>query len=282
VDVAYVISAYKLPSQAARLIHRLVSPKASFVVHVDRKAPAEVHRTLARAVDGVERLTFLPPHRCHWGGFGHVRVTLKAIDHLLREDVPFEYVVLLTAQDYPLRSAAAIESTLAHAGGASYMSSWPLPHAGWSGRGGLDRFERRHVVGPRRVHLTLGRQAVPEGLVVRGGSPYWCLARPAVEEVADLVRRRPDVVRFFEHVYIPDELFFQTALATSPQAASIVDDNLRYVDWTSTPAPKILTVDDLPRLLASDALFARKFDETVDRAVLDRLDEHATALAAHR
>jgi hypothetical protein len=36
-----------------------------------------------------------------------------------------------------------------------------------------------------------------------------------------------------------------------------------------------LTLADLPSLLASEKLFARKFDETVDADVLDALDAQA-------
>jgi hypothetical protein len=93
------------------------------------------------------------------------------------------------------------------------------------------------------------------------------------------MRARPEIVRYFEHAYLPDELFFQTLLGESAHAASIVDDNLRYVDWSTTPAPKILTMDDLPALLASEKLFARKFDETVDADVLDALDERLSRAA---
>lgn len=276
--VAYVISAYKLPEQLCRLVRRLAAPGASFAIHVDRKTPPQVHRRMLDGLAGIAGVRLLPRHRCEWGGFGHVRASLAGIADLLRRDVSFDYLILLTGQDYPLRPPAGIARFLAEAGGSSFMSSWPLPHAPWSGRGGLDRIERWHLVGPHRLHLSLPLpRRVPDGLVVRGGSPYWCLARPLVEHVHQVTESRPDVQRFFEHSYIPDEMFFQTVLAASPYADSIADDNLRYIDWTATPGPRILTRDDLPRLLASEKLFARKFDTSRDTGVLDRLDEHLDA-----
>jgi hypothetical protein len=44
------------------------------------------------------------------------------------------------------------------------------------------------------------------------------------------------------------------------------------MDWARSPAPAVLGVQDLPSLLASNALIARKFDPTVDSKVLDLLD----------
>ena len=79
-------------------------------------------------------------------------------------------------------------------------------------------------------------------------------------------------MRFFEHVFIPDELFFQTIVTNSPLADTVENDNLRYLDWSREPAPAVLTRDDLDAIGASGALFARKFDETVDAEILDLLD----------
>lgn len=273
-NIAYVISAYKLPGQVARLVRRLAAPGTSFVVHVDRNSPRHVAAAMEAGVRDLRDVRFLPRHRCYWGGFGHVRASLKGVEDLLARRVDFDYVVLLTGQDYPLRRADEIAAALEAAAGMSFMSSWPLPRPGWDGRDGLDRVERWHYVGPGGLHISVPRRRALD-IPVRGGSPYWCLARPAVEHVQATVRARPEIVRFFEHAYIPDELFFQTVLGASPYTASIVDDNLRYIDWSATPAPKILTMDDLPALLASGKLFARKFDETVDAEVLDALDAHA-------
>ena len=72
-----------------------------------------------------------------------------------------------------------------------------------------------------------------------------------------------DYVRFF-NVLIPDELFFQTLIMNSTLRDSVVNDNLRYLDWSREPAPAVLGVGDVDRMLGSDKLFARKFDETVD------------------
>jgi hypothetical protein len=274
VQVAYVISAYKLPQQLVRLVRRLDTPNSTFAIHVDRKTPDAIHRQMVQGLRDLQSVRFVERHTCHWGGFGHVRATLKGIDRLLRDGIAFDFVVLLSGQDYPLRTPRAIEEFLARAGGRSFMSHWPLPHEPWSGRGGLDRIERWHLVGPRHLHLSLAlRRRLPGGLVPFGGGPYWCLARPLVERVHEVVLTRPDLVRFFEHAFIPDELFFQTILLNSVLADSIAGRHLHYISWDAEPGPKILGVDDVETLLDSEKLFARKFDVAVDPHVLDLIDE---------
>jgi hypothetical protein len=79
---------------------------------------------------------------------------------------------------------------------------------------------------------------------------------------------------------VPDESFFQTILINSRLADRIVNDDLRYIDWSEGRAsPRILTSDDLDSLLASGDLFARKFDARVDERVLDMLDASIEARA---
>lgn len=277
--IGYVVSAYKLPAQLVRLVRRLRSDTSHFAVHVDAKTD---RRTFDEMVSGTRDLgcvDFVERHVCNWGGSGHVLATLKGIEQLYAREIPFDYVVLLTGQDYPLRPAREIERALAEAGGLSFMNFWPLPHEGWAGRGGLDRLEHAHLVFGRGLHLELPwpRRRLPDGLTPWGGGPYWCLSRAVVDDLRSYVKGHPEVVRFFERVWIADELFFQTIVLNSSHRDTLVNDNLRYIDWGRTPAPAILTCADVDKMLASGKLFARKFDETVDARVLDLLDERVGA-----
>jgi hypothetical protein len=220
-------------------------------------------------------VTWLPRHRSQWGGFGHVRATLKGIDHVVESGTPFDYAVLLTGQDYPLRPPAEISRFLGEANGHSYMRHVALPWEPWGRRGGLDRIEDWHVITYRRLHLALPlRRKLPGGLQPYGGSAYWCLERTLVHFVHGFLSENPDYVRFFEHVFVPDEIFFQTIIMNSELRDTVANDDLRYLDWSREPAPAVLTRGDLPALLEAPKLFARKFDETVDSEILDALDLH--------
>ena len=272
--IAYIVSAYKLPAQLERLLRQLDAPGATFAVHVDRKTSRATWDEMVSRCRDLD-VVWLSRHRSQWGGFGHVRATLKGIDHIVGNDIPFDYAVLLTGQDYPLRPPVEIASHLGATNGRSFMRHLPLPWAPWGARGGLDRIEDWHVITYRRLHLALPlRRKIPGGLDPYGGSAYWCLSRTLIHFVHGYLRQNPDYVRFFEHVFVPDELFFQTIIMNSQLRDTVDNDDLRYLDWTREPAPAVLTLADLPAILGSGQLFARKFDETVDSTVLDALDRH--------
>lgn len=278
--VAYVISAYKRPSQLVRLVRRLAMPGTTFVIHVDRKTQRPLYDEMVAGTEGLG-VTFVRRHVSHWGGWGHVRATLKGINQLYRDGSRFDYAVLLTGQDYPIRSPQAIAASLGGSNGRSFMNWWRLPHRPWGERGGLERIQDWHVATYGRRHLSLPlRRALPNGMSPYGGGAYWCFARPIVDYVHEFTSSNPDYVRFFRHVFIPDELFFQTLIMNSPLRDTVVNDNLRYIDWSREPRPAVLTVDDLEAMLDSGKLFARKFDVSVDAAVLDRLDQVADEFAS--
>ncbi|PIQ21587.1 MAG: hypothetical protein COW65_08230, partial [Cytophagales bacterium CG18_big_fil_WC_8_21_14_2_50_42_9] len=74
----------------------------------------------------------------------------------------------------------------------------------------------------------------------------------------------------FDFTHCADEIWLQTVIMNS--GLSIKNDYLRYVDWRGGGwSPKVLTVDDVPEILHSNCLFARKFDDKVDEAVITHI-----------
>jgi hypothetical protein len=269
--IAYVVTVHKNPPQVGRLLRRLATGNASFVLHVDRRAGNDVDAAIRREVAGLPA-EFVPRHRCFWGGFGFVRGALKGIEHLLARGTPFDHVVLLSGQDYPLRSAPALERFFTEAGDRSFMHVERLPTSFWR-QGGFTRIEQWHLVSYRALHLPVPwHRKVPGGLAPFGGEAWWALTRPVVEYVHSFVEHNPSFVRFFEHVLHPSELFFHTIVMNSPHADSVVPDHLRYIDWSEDPGPVILRTGDLEKMRASGKIFARKFDTEVDARVLDVID----------
>jgi hypothetical protein len=279
VRIAYVISAYRRPEQLVRLVHRLADDDVRFYVHVDSKTREPVFRSM---VDGLAELdvSFLPRHACHWGDFGHVRASLKGIAAIVESSFDPDYTVLLSGQDYPIKSNRAIREFLAERDGRSSFLHFPLPTPHWAG-GGLPRLRDWHLRW-RGIHLRLPlRRRLPLDLDPWGGSAYWIMSRRALAVVHAFVEEHPEYVRFFEHVDIPDETFFQIMLLNSSVASECDDIRLHYTEWGRTPAPAVLLTADYPQIAESPCLFARKFDPEIDSGILDLIDDHLLAGNVH-
>jgi hypothetical protein len=276
VRIAYVISAYRRPEHLARLVHRLAGEDVRFFVHVDSKTREPTYRKMVEGVAPLGTASFLPRHACHWGGFGHVQASLKGIAAIAASGFDPEYTILLSGQDYPIKSNRTIRQFLGSRGGRSSFLYFPLPTPHWTG-GGLARFRDWHLRW-RRLHVRVPlRRRLPLGMRPWGGSAYWIMSRAALALVHGFVNEHPEYVRFFEHVDVPDESFFQTILLNSRLASECDDIRLHYTEWGRLPAPAVLTRDDYPHLAESPCLFARKFDPEVDTDVLDLIDEHLLA-----
>ncbi|MBS1848530.1 MAG: hypothetical protein JST73_09665 [Actinobacteria bacterium] len=278
VRLAYVISAYRYPGQLVTLVDALDEPTTSIVISVDRATDDATFEAMWRPLVGRRNVHFLPRHSSPYRSFGHVRSTLRGIDHLLGSRIPFDHLSVITGQDLPIKSNDEIRRRLDEADGDGFIEYFSLPDDLWSG-GGMTRFSSMFLHTHRR-HLSIGRRRfaglIPPGLPFDvtpfGGSGYWTLPRDIVEYVAGFVRRNPAWVRYFRTTDMPDETFFHTIVLNSPFASRIRCDDLRHIDFTDpVEVPRIWRSDDYDALAASDDLFARKFDATVDSGIIERV-----------
>jgi len=119
-----------------------------------------------------------------------------------------------------------------------------------------------------------------ETLKCYGGSGWFTCNRKAAER---LLADNADNRALFAHYskrFIPDESLPHTILCNQPDL-KISKDSKRYIDWSQGGHhPKTLGMEDLPRILASGAHFARKFDLAKGVEVFDAID--ATVDAAGR
>jgi Core-2/I-Branching enzyme len=276
--IAYIVTAYKNPDQAVRLIRRLDADDVHFFVHVDKKTNESDSARIVAPLNGLPHVHFLARHRCDWGGFGHVKATIKGIDEIVRKGLEPDYVILLTGQDYPIATNGAIKEVLARSNGKSFLAHFSLPTDEWEA-GGLPRIDRWHIRLHGRHYIVSGRRLsierrIPLGLRPFGGSSYWCLSWRCVEYAHRFIRENPSYVRFFRYVDVPDEIFFQTIILNSPLRETVVNDDLRYVHWRdwNDARPAILGADDFETIMGSGKLFARKFDSACDSQILDMID----------
>ena len=124
-------------------------------------------------------------------------------------------------------------------------------------------------VGVRRRRTVYG-----PGFHCYGGSFFCTLRADCARYVRDYARANPDVVAFFRTVLAPEEAFLHSVLVNSGRF-NLDPDYKRYIDWTGCTHthPRTLGLEDLDRLLASDAHWARKLDLDRDPKLFAILDQ---------
>lgn len=286
--LAYLILAHGEPAQTARLVARLSTPQDTVIVHVDRKAE------LAPFAEAFARLP-IPPVltrrrvAVHWGGWGIVAATVIGMRAALELERPWSHLVLLSGADYPIRSVEETQEFFAAHAGRSLLS-WSAGdgpdfadedrrgNAQWRWSGDLSRMltwqvsvrGRRWTFPSERVPYQLPRRLPRVLSTPYQGSAWWNLTPEAVAYCVRFLRRHPSVGLHFRFVFAPDENVFQMMLLASPLRDTLVNEDLRFMHWEGNSPPAI-TVADVPEMLASRKLFARKFDAG-DPAARDALD----------
>jgi hypothetical protein len=281
--IAYLIRAHHRPTQLARLVRRLARAGASFYIHVSAQTSAETYGAMRAGLDGAANVHWTPRVKTHYGGFSLLEATLVGLAEIGRADLLPDYTIMLTGQDYPLKTADAIHGFFEDQAGKSFMRHFALPSddAWRQENGGLDRIRYWHfekiAYRTRQLRIPFVKRRFPRGFQPYGGSALWALSADCLRYVNDFVAKETSFVRFFRHVFIPDETFFPTIILNSPLRETIVNDELHYVEWPGGARPATLGSDAFPKLIASPKLFARKFDVEYDSRILDMLDRHALA-----
>lgn len=237
------------------------------------------------------------------GGYGdisHARRWLATAQWLADEGIEYGWLTNITGQDYPVRPLTEVEAFLTTAEADGFLLHFPVfsAQSHWGQAQSRTRYHYRYrrlrlspatrrrlrpVAALNRVQPWLrfapafgavGRRSrAPFGpdLVCYGGSFYCTLSAGAVRYVLDFVRDRPDFLAWMAGALASDEIFFQTVLVNAG-TFTLVNDCKRYFDFRGSAGnhPKTLGVGDLPRVRATDAFFARKFDP--DTPVLAEID----------
>lgn len=303
--VAYFVQSHRAPAQALRLLATLRrgSPNAVLVTgHCPHAEPLD-ETALARL--GAHH--FRHRRQARRGFWSLLEPYFDAVELLAARREPYDWLVYLSGQDYPLLPPGAIEAALAASPFDGYLTwrSAAAPFPEGRRRQGHLRYHYRYRELPRwapllralrplnrvqplwQVHLTygpcLGMRAGRRGDAARPvfvGSQWTTLRRACCEQLLAEVRGHGPVAAALEHTICPDEALAQTVLVNDP-SRRLCNDNLRFVDMARARDghPRTLGVADLDRLLASGCHFGRKFDPAVDAAVLDRLDECLAAAA---
>ncbi|WP_412467252.1 beta-1,6-N-acetylglucosaminyltransferase [Pedobacter sp. KLB.chiD] len=281
--IAYLILAHQNIKQLATLIDLLSykTPNYCFV-HLDGR----LHKSTT--IKELKKLTISSNwHICkksiviNWGGFTMVEATLNLILEALNDTVRFDYLSLHSGMDLPIKSSQAIASYLENGKNLQYLDYFKLPNKRWGGDGGLERVNyywlaecldsHEDAYSLVRAQKKIGMiRALPAGIKeVYGGSQWWTLTAECMEYIIHYLNNTPGIIHFFKYSHIPDESFFQTILLNSTYKEKIINDNLRLIDWTTNPGiPKVFDQMDKRRLNQSRKIFARKFDENIDKEII--------------
>lgn len=281
--LAYLITAYGEWVHLERLIGALDAPGVGIFVHIDAKS--------AVPQDVIARLTergnvwFAPRRRVWWGGWSHTEALLSLMKLAASQSADYDYCVLLSGADYPIRSHEQICAALFSENGTkaaktasdglktsqncefinAYAGFRPDKPESRVQNYWCDGFDRRRLNSLKTIILRWMEIALAKLGIQKRRYPFeqiyvgivWsALTMACVRYIVDYVRVNPRYRRFFSTSLVAEEMFFQTIVGNSPFGANI-RGTLTWMDWSANSASPPRVGPEHLKLLAPDAKTTR-------------------------
>jgi hypothetical protein len=285
---AYLIMAHNNFYILEKLLCLIDDERNDIYIHIDKKIENfkfEYFKGLVKK----SRILYVNRLNIHWGGFSVIKCQMVLLKHALANR--YEYYHLLSGVDLPLKTQNYIHTYFDVQAGKEFI--------GFAQEPGARDYRVKYIhlfneeIGRSTNFMSILKRTISEGFVflqrlakydrtkkfgydIKRGS-NWCSISHALAEF--LVDNDETITNLFKYSVIGDEVVFQTLAFNSRFRQRIYDPNdefagcMRYIDW-NRGTPYTFRKRDYEELIHSDRLFARKFDEQVDKDIVHMICEY--------
>lgn len=282
--IAYLILCHKNETQIKKLISQLDDSNCDFFIHIDKK-------TTNICICENDHIFICPEKKrvdVQWATFSMVQATINLINYLIDTGRSYDYVCLLSGQDFPIRSNQYIQEFFYKHNGTNFIEVISHSSSFYS------RYRKRSEL--YYPYFLLKRSFFSKALrkayiIISGGynhtfnlfkrktkysfefgSQWWALSFSCIKWIHTFLLNNPNYIEYFNNSTTPDECFFQTIFCASP-FSKYQGERIMYLEWSENKNnPKILTREDICNInFDPHFLFARKFDFDVDDYIMEYL-----------
>lgn len=284
--LAYLIQAHKNFKQIQNLIYALLDDTTDIYIHIDNKSEI-LYSELKREFKNMNNIYILSDVSVIWSGFSQVEATLKLMEAVKKTNKVYDYISLISGQDFPIKSNEFIKRYLAENYGKEFIEFEDIGERSW--RLKCYNFFRENK-NNRNLYMRLLDNLIrhPQKLIVKRnnfinmnlyfGSQWFTITYDCMLYILNYLEKNPLFKKEFNFSACPDEHFFQIIILNSKFRDKVVNDNLRYIDWSrGENSPEVLTTNDFLSLKGSKKLIARKFDLEIDKSIFDKISAELTS-----
>ena len=286
--IAYIMLCHKNPNQINKLIEKLSNKNTDIYLHIDLKSNIE------NEIIKKENVHILPKENSYsvkWGGNEMILATLSLIKYVKNTKKEYDYIWLVSGQDFPLVDSNKISEVLEKNKGKNfidiveygtkeykrYRKLYEIWYPTWITK------DKTYIKIIKRLYMIITggfyntfkvfKRKKPFNFEFNFGSQWWTLTSECAYDILDYCEKNPKYIDYFNNVIIPDECFFQTIFMSSKYKKT-QKDNLTYINWKDNRrSPETLTINDLKLLkkVSKKKCLARKFDENIDIEIMNKL-----------
>ncbi|MGB3759704.1 MAG: beta-1,6-N-acetylglucosaminyltransferase [Rivularia sp. (in: cyanobacteria)] len=294
---------HKDPEQIYRLIYTIkkLSPNSHILLSHD-STNCSLDVSIFNELSGVD-VQFATGDRAD---FSLVYKYFWAINYLFSNNIDFDWLITLSAQDYPTQPLSELELLLSNTQYDGFLQFFKVfsPESPWSIRDGSQRYLYKYkklplsLANPIRTILKVfklfnyiqpffklnfsyglrfgikQKSIFNDDFNCYGGYFFSILSIKCVKYLNDFYHNNHQIVEYYKSVLLPEESFIQTVLVNSKKF-NLYNECKHYYDFSDTSYghPAILTEKDYDAMIRKKYYFARKFDLKLDSKILDILDQ---------
>jgi hypothetical protein len=285
---AYILQIHKNPDQVNKFINQIISiEKADVYVHIDKKNYDQLYGKILKSPNVV---ILKESFDVIWGDITQVDATILLLREVIASGKSYDFVCFRSGQDLLVKNGfkeylinnknkifmnvSYVENNDPH---ASFINvRWP-------------KKARRLYINPfhpyrlfrRAVALIYGlginllpnEKSLPEKFSIYEGSNWFCIPFHSCQYIIEFLDTNQWYYEVFKNSLVPDQFFFQTIIMNSKYKSDVVNNNLMYIKFGDSLKgrnnPITLRMEHIDVIKNSNEFFARKFDEDVDKHVIE-------------
>lgn len=259
-----IITAYKGAAELRQCLKRL-GDSFLIYVHIDKKSLYMFENVMHE----FKNVHFFSNYDVKWGGIEHLNAILDLLKASVTED--WEYVHIISGEDYPLATADEIYSSLKNENkiytvsckdydGRRYKYYWPYVKYSWNYKNSYIRLISLFLIGVQTLLPFTEKKGIGEFCEIYQGLIWGSYPRYAIQYCLDYINVHPEYMNDLRTCKIPEEFFFQTLLENSSYKHKIANFSYRYMRWPDKCGwgPVYLDQSDISCLKESKDFFIRK------------------------
>lgn len=280
---AYLILCHDEFEVLKRLCLLLDDTRNDIYILVDKKAKIFSEKSFDNLLENAS-LTFVNRIKVAWGGYSQIAAELILLSEAIK--TKHSYYHFLSGVDLPIKTQNQIHEFFAMNDGKEFIGIDSSTLEGFDAfsRCGLFHFFQDYfgrIPGYKSlfwekmeqlslvVQRKLGVNRLSNKEIIYKGPNWFSITH---DLACYVLEAKDEIKRKFKYGLCVDELFLQTVAMNSPYRKNIVKSCLRYIDW-DRGTPYTWTHEDYDSLMASSAMFARKFSYINEREVVDKIYE---------
>lgn len=289
---AVLIMVHKNTYVLKKNLELIDSPFVDIFIHVDKKCNDFNFDYYKEKVKKSKLIYVMPRLDVRWGAFSQISCELAVMEAAYQKD-NYKYFHLISGEDLMIMPLNRILDKCSD--NKIFLEYGEVNKNSIEGRKVYQRISVNHVLirsirsnnwlvqyGSRTINKfyaelqsALGRDLVKKkGIKLRYGSNWFSLPQDVVEYILNSKYLIND---YFSKGWLVDELFIQTLIANKKEFVTrLCSSNMRKIKWLAGKQahPYVWKVTDFDEIINSNDFFARKFDENIDKRIINKIFEY--------